>query len=82
MDAGTTSRVASARHGGIDEPERVLPEIARFFLTGRGALTFGVTTAQVARALGTRLVELEEHYRGEHPIAMGIEYLERARARP
>ncbi|UYN95485.1 MAG: GMC family oxidoreductase N-terminal domain-containing protein [Enhydrobacter sp.] len=26
---------------------RVLPEIARFFLTGRGALTFGVTTAQV-----------------------------------
>ena len=25
---------------------RVLPEIARFFLTGRGALTFGVTTAQ------------------------------------
>jgi choline dehydrogenase len=26
---------------------RVLPEIVRFFLTGRGALTFGVTTAQV-----------------------------------
>jgi choline dehydrogenase len=26
---------------------RVLPEIARFFLTGKGALTFGVTTAQV-----------------------------------
>ena len=25
----------------------VLPEIARFFLTGKGALTFGVTTAQV-----------------------------------
>ena len=26
---------------------RVLPEIAQFFLTGKGALTFGVTTAQV-----------------------------------
>ncbi len=26
---------------------RVLPEIARFFLTGKGALTFGVTAAQV-----------------------------------
>ena len=26
---------------------RVLPEIARFFLTGKGALTFGVTTAQL-----------------------------------
>jgi choline dehydrogenase len=26
---------------------RVLPEIAKFFLTGKGALTFGVTTAQV-----------------------------------
>ena len=26
---------------------RVVPEIAKFFLTGKGALTFGVTTAQV-----------------------------------
>jgi choline dehydrogenase len=26
---------------------RVLPEIAKFFLTGKGALTFGVTTAQL-----------------------------------
>ena len=26
---------------------RVLPEIAKFFLTGKGALTFGITTAQV-----------------------------------
>ncbi len=26
---------------------RVLPEVLRFFLTGRGALTFGVTTSQV-----------------------------------
>jgi len=26
---------------------RVLPEIVKFFLTGKGALTFGVTTAQV-----------------------------------
>src|SRR5258708_39846720 len=25
----------------------VLPEIAKFFLTGKGALTFGVTTAQL-----------------------------------
>lgn len=45
-------------------------------------IEMGARDTQVARALGTRLMELEEHYRGEHPIAMGIEYLERARAKP
>lgn len=36
----------------------------------------GARDTPLARALGTRLMELEEHYRGQHPIAMGLEYLQ------
>jgi choline dehydrogenase len=38
---GTTTVNELARFPGV------LPEIAKFFLTGKGALTFGVTTAQL-----------------------------------
>lgn len=38
----------------------------------------GARDTPLARALGTRLMELEEHYRGQHPIAMGLKYIEQS----
>src|SRR5258708_31557734 len=35
------------RVNGLARLPRVLPEIVKFFVTGKGALTFGVTTAQL-----------------------------------
>jgi len=35
----------------------------------------GLGQEQLARQLRARLTELEHHYRGEHPIALGLDYL-------
>lgn len=35
----------------------------------------GLGQEQLARQLRVRLLELEHHYRGEHPIALGLDYL-------
>ena len=38
-------------------------------------LDLGLGQEQLARQLRARLLELEHHYRGEHPIALGLDYL-------